>query len=83
VNEGRDLGAIDRFKFYDHTNICTAMPPDVFRVDEKHLREHYVFKVLGLIITTNHRHDAWASCSEAGARALMALLAPKCTRMDL
>jgi hypothetical protein len=29
----------------------------VLRVDEKHLREHYVFNVLGFIITTNHKTD--------------------------
>jgi hypothetical protein len=57
VNEGRDLGEIDRFKFYDHTKIYTAAPPDVLRVDEKNLPEHYVFNVLGLIITTNHKTD--------------------------
>jgi hypothetical protein len=57
VNEGRDLGEVDRFKFYDHTKIYTAAPPDVLRVNEKHLREHYVFNVLGFIITTNHKTD--------------------------
>ena len=57
VNEGRDLGDIDRFKFYDHTKIYTAAPPDVLRVDEKHLREHYVFNCLGFILTTNHKTD--------------------------
>jgi hypothetical protein len=57
VNEGRDSGEVDRFKFYDHTKIYAAAPPDVLRVDEKHLREHYVFNVLGLIITTNHLTD--------------------------
>jgi hypothetical protein len=60
VNEGRDLGEADRvnrFTFYDHTKIYTAAPPDVLRVDEKHLREHYVFNVLGLLITTNYKTD--------------------------
>jgi hypothetical protein len=57
VNEGRDLGEIDRFKFYDHTKIYTAAPPDVLRVDEKHLRDYYVPNVLGLIVTTNHKTD--------------------------
>jgi hypothetical protein len=57
VSEGRDLGEIDRFKFYDHTKIYTAAPPDVLRVDEKHLRDYYVFNVLGLIVTTNHKTD--------------------------
>jgi hypothetical protein len=55
VNEARDLGDIDRFKFYDRSKMYTASPPEVIRVDEKHLREHYVFNCLGLIITTNHR----------------------------
>jgi hypothetical protein len=77
VSEGRDLGEIDRFKFYDHTKIYTAAPPDVLRVDEKHLREHYVFNVLGFILTTNHKTDglylpaddrrhyvAWSNCTK-------------------
>jgi hypothetical protein len=57
VSEARDLGEIDRFSFYDHTKVYTAAPPDVLRVDEKHLREHYVFNCIGLIITTNHKTD--------------------------
>jgi uncharacterized protein DUF5906 len=57
VNEARDLGEVNRFSFYDHTKIYTAAPPDVLRVDEKHLREHYVFNCLGLIVTTNHKSD--------------------------
>jgi hypothetical protein len=77
VSEGRDLGEIDRFKFYDHTKIYTAAPPDVLRVDEKHLREHYVFNVLGFVLTTNHKTDglylpaddrrhyvAWSNCAK-------------------
>ena len=57
VSEALDLGEIDRFKFYDHTKVYTAAPPDVLRVDEKHLREHYVFNCLGFVITTNHKTD--------------------------
>jgi hypothetical protein len=57
VNEGRDLGDIDRFKFYDHTKIYTAAPPDVLRVNEKHLKEYYVLNCLGFIITSNHKTD--------------------------
>jgi hypothetical protein len=57
VNEARDLGEVNRFSFYDHTKIYTAAPPDVLRVDEKHLREHYVLNCLGFIITTNHKTD--------------------------
>jgi hypothetical protein len=57
VNEGRDLGDVNRFKFYDHTKIYRAAPPDVLRVNEKHIREYYVFNVIGFILTTNHRTD--------------------------
>lgn len=58
VNEARDLGDVDRLAFYDHSKTYIAAPPDVIRVDEKHLREHYVVNVIGLIITTNHRTDS-------------------------
>ena len=57
VSEARDLGEVDRFALYDHLKTYTAAPPDVLRVDEKHLREHYVFNVCGLIITSNHKLD--------------------------
>ena len=49
----------------------------MLRVDEKFLREHYVFNVLGFIITTNHKTDgiylpaddrrhfvAWSDCTK-------------------
>jgi hypothetical protein len=55
INEARDLGEYDRFKFYDHMKAYTAAPPDVLRVDEKHLREHAVFNVCGVIITSNYK----------------------------
>jgi Family of unknown function (DUF5906) len=57
VNEARDLGEFDRFALYDHMKAFTAAPPDTLRVDEKHLREHYVFNCVGTIITTNHKTD--------------------------
>ncbi|OBX20622.1 hypothetical protein A9995_02675 [Erythrobacter sp. QSSC1-22B] len=57
VSEARDLGDVDRFSFYDHMKTYTAAPPDVLRVDEKHLREHSVFNVCGVIITSNHKTD--------------------------
>ena len=55
INEARDLGEVDRFSFYDHLKPFTAAPPDVLRVDEKNLREHAVFNVCGVIITTNYK----------------------------
>ena len=57
VSEARDLGDVDRFQFYDHMKAYTAAPPDVLRVDEKHLREHSVFNCCGVIITSNHKAD--------------------------
>jgi len=60
VNEARDLGEaerINRFALYDHCKIYTAAPPDVLRVDEKHLREYYVFNCLGFLVTSNHKTD--------------------------
>jgi Family of unknown function (DUF5906) len=57
INEARDLGEVDRFQFYDHMKAYTAAPPDVLRVDEKYLREHYILNCCGVIITTNHKTD--------------------------
>jgi hypothetical protein len=75
INEARDLGDVDRFAFYDHSKVIIAAPPDVLRVDEKHLRETYVANVCGVVITTNHLGDglylpaddrrhyvAWSQC---------------------
>jgi hypothetical protein len=47
VNEGRDLGDLDRFKFYDHLKAYTAAPPNTLSVDEKRLREHVVLNCVG------------------------------------
>jgi hypothetical protein len=57
ISEARDLGDVDRFAFYDHCKVFLAAPPDVVRVDEKNLREHYVVNVCGVIVTTNHKAD--------------------------
>jgi hypothetical protein len=57
VSEARDLGDVDRFAFYDHMKVYTAAPPDVLRCDEKHLREHAVMNVCGVVITSNHKAD--------------------------
>ncbi|MGC4395809.1 primase-helicase family protein [Hydrogenophaga sp. T2] len=57
ISEARDLGDVDRFAFYDHSKTYIAAPPDVIRVDEKHLREHYVVNTMGVVITTNHKTD--------------------------
>jgi hypothetical protein len=57
INEARDLGEINRFQFYEHLKSYTAAPPDVLRVDEKHIPEYYVMNCCGVIITTNHKAD--------------------------
>jgi hypothetical protein len=57
VSEARDLGEVNRFAYYEHSKVYLADPPDVLRVDEKNLREHYVPNVLGMIVTTNHASD--------------------------
>jgi len=54
MSEARDLGDVDRYGLYEHLKTLTAAPPDVLRVDEKHLREHAVLNVTGIIVTTNH-----------------------------
>ena len=57
VSEARDLGEFDRFAFHDHMKVYIAAPPDVLRVDEKNLKEHYIFNLCGVIITSNHKTD--------------------------
>jgi uncharacterized protein DUF5906 len=57
ISEARDLGEFDRFQFYDHLKAYTAAPPDMLRIDEKHLREYSIINCCGVIITTNHKTD--------------------------
>ena len=57
VSELRDLGEVNRFAFYEHCKTFLASPPEVLRVDEKNLREHYAVNVLGVVFTTNNRTD--------------------------
>ena len=57
ISEAKDMGEVDRFKFYDHMKTYLAAPPDVLRVDEKNLREHSVVNVCGVVMTTNHKTD--------------------------
>jgi hypothetical protein len=55
VSEARDLGEMNRFDFYEQMKVLTASPPEVLRVDEKHMREYDIFNVCGVIITTNYK----------------------------
>ena len=77
ISEAKDMGEFDRFKFYAHMKVYLAAPPDVLRVDEKNLREHSIFNVCGVVLTTNHKIDgiylpaddrrhfvAWSDCTK-------------------
>jgi Family of unknown function (DUF5906)/Primase C terminal 2 (PriCT-2)/RepB DNA-primase from phage plasmid len=55
VSEARDLGEMNRFALYEHMKAYLAAPPDVIRCDEKNLREHSVFNVMGVVITSNRK----------------------------
>src|SRR5262245_56363489 len=57
VSEARDVGDYDRYALHDHMKAYIAAPPDVLRVDEKHLREHSVPNVTGVIITANDKQN--------------------------
>jgi len=57
VSEARDLGDFDRFKLCDHLKSYTAAPPDVLRIDEKHIREYSIANCCAVIITSNHKTD--------------------------
>lgn len=75
VSEARDLGEVNRYSFYEHMKTYTASPPDVHRVNEKNLKEHYIMNCNGVVITSNHKTDgiylppddrrnyiAWSEC---------------------
>ena len=58
INEAHDQGdaeRVNRFNLYERIKLYSANPPDVLRVDEKHLPEYYVFNILGLLITSNYK----------------------------
>jgi hypothetical protein len=77
VSEARDLGDFDRFQFYEHMKTIIAAPPDVMRIDEKHLREYAIPNICGVAITTNRKTNgiyiepddrrhlvAWSTCTK-------------------
>ena len=57
ISEIKDLGETDRFKLYEHMKAYTAAPPDVLRCDEKHIREHSILNVCGVVYTTNYKAE--------------------------
>ena len=57
INEARDLGDLNRYQFYEHMKIYMSAPPETLTCNEKNLREHPIFNVMGVVITTNHKSD--------------------------
>ena len=57
VSEARDMGDVNKFKLYERMKTMGAAPPEVLRVNEKHLKEHHIVNVVGAIITSNYRTD--------------------------
>jgi hypothetical protein len=55
VSEARDLGEVNRYAFYEAMKVYTAAPPDVFRVNEKNLREYHILNCCGVVMTTNYK----------------------------
>ena len=55
VNEARDLGDSDRYKFYDHCKELIAGPPDTLRCNKKGLGAYYVPNVMGIVFTSNNK----------------------------
>lgn len=57
INEARDLGESDRFKFYDHMKTLLAVPPFTSEINEKNLKEYLIPNLINIIITTNYKAD--------------------------
>ena len=57
ISEAHDLGDISRYQFYERMKTLTASPPDVHRINEKFLKEHYILNCNGTVITSNHKTD--------------------------
>lgn len=55
INEGRDLGDVDRYRFYDHTKNMIASPPETLWVDDKNLRTHPIPNLCFVTLTTNYK----------------------------
>jgi hypothetical protein len=57
VSEARDMGDVSKFQLYERMKTTGAAPPDVQRVNEKHLKEHHIVNIVGAIITTNYKTE--------------------------
>jgi len=57
INEGADLGDVNRYTFYERSKAYTSAPPDVLTCNQKHMREFAVSNVTSVIITTNYKQS--------------------------
>jgi Family of unknown function (DUF5906) len=57
VSEARDMGDVNKFQLYERMKTMGAAPPDVLRINEKHLKEHHIVNIVGAIITTNYKTE--------------------------
>ena len=57
VSEARDMGDVNKFQLFERMKTIGAAPPEVLRVNEKHLKEHSIVNVVGNIITSNYKTD--------------------------
>ena len=54
ISEGRDLGDINRYAFYERCKTLLASPPDTLECNEKHRKEYDSVNIVAVIITTNY-----------------------------
>lgn len=77
ISEARDQGEVGQYKFHEHMKVICASPPDVLRVNAKHVIEYYIPNCCGVIMTTNHKtgalwlpsndrrtYAAWSTCTQ-------------------
>jgi hypothetical protein len=57
VSETRDLGELNRYAFYETTKTMIAAPPDMVRINIKHIPQYYIPNVTAVVMTTNYPTD--------------------------
>ena len=55
INEARDLGDVDRYKFYESSKRFIAAPPDALPCNRKYLATYDVPNIMAVIITSNNK----------------------------
>ena len=55
INEARDLGDLDRYKFYESSKRFIAAPPDTLPCNRKYLPAYEVPNVMAVVITSNNK----------------------------